>query len=114
MLEKALRGYYRTGCFHIYLDGSFDPDLTKMSQADLGTFLHEYVHFLQNISTPYGIFEAVALNEAAVETFIDIQPKKEIELPYDAPLKTLMSPRMQNLRQRYGPLSSAVNFRPMS
>lgn len=84
LLEKALRGYYRTGCFHIYLAGSFDQDLTKMSQSDLGTFLHEYVHFLQNISTPYGIFEAVALNEAAVETFIDIKPKKEIELPYDA------------------------------
>ena len=82
LLEKALRGYYRTGCFHIYLDGYFDSDLNKISRADLGTFLHEYVHFLQNISTPYGIFEAAALNEAAVETFIDIEPKNEIELPY--------------------------------
>jgi len=93
VLEKALRGYYRTGCFHIYLAGSFDQDLTKMSQADLGTFLHEYVHFLQNISTPYGIFEAVVLNEAAVETFIDIQPKQEIELPYKAPQSEMLRSR---------------------
>ena len=61
LLEKALRGFYRTGCFHIYLAGSFDQDLNQMSQQDLGIFLHEYVHYLQNISTPYGIFEAVAL-----------------------------------------------------
>lgn len=42
-LEKELRGYYRTGCFHIYLRGSFDQDLAKMSQEDLGTFLHAIV-----------------------------------------------------------------------
>ncbi len=93
-LENDLRGYYRTGCFHIYLRGFFDPDLTKMTKEDIGTFLHEYVHFLQNISTPYGIFEAVALNEAAVETFIDIQPKKEIELPYNAPQSDMLKQRM--------------------
>ena len=97
-LEKELRGYYRTGCFHIYLRGSFDQDLAKMSQEDLGTFLHEYVHFLQNISTPYGIFEAVALNEAAVETFIDIQPKKEIELPYEALQSVMLKNRLDWLK----------------
>ena len=98
LLEKALRGYYRTGCFHIYLAGYFDPDLTKMSKADLGTFLHEYVHFLQNISTPYGIFEAATLNGAAVETFIDIKPKNEIELPYDAPQSKMLKERLEWLQ----------------
>ena len=93
-LEKALKGYYRTGCFYIYLTGDFNQDLNQMSQADLGTFLHEYVHFLQNISTPYGIFEAAALNEAAVETFIDILPKKEIELPYNPPKSDMLKMRM--------------------
>lgn len=105
-IEKALRGYYRTGCFHIYLAGSFDNELAKMSQEDLGTFLHEYVHFLQNISTPYGIFEAVALNEAAVEAFIDIQPKAEIELPYDAPQCDMLQARMDWL--------NAMNGQPVS
>ena len=94
-LEKALRGYYRTGCFHIYLAGYFDPDLTKMSRTDLGTFLHEYVHFLQNISTPYGIFEASALNEAVVETFIDIELKNEIELPYEVPQSEMLKGRLK-------------------
>ena len=101
-IEKALRGYYRTGCFHIYLTGSFDKVLTKMSQEDLGTFLHEYVHYMQNISTPYGIFEAVALNEAAVEAFVDIQPKTEIELPYDAPQSELLKERLKWLNTMNG------------
>ena len=98
LIEKALQGFYRTGCFHIYLAGYFDPDLTKMSQADLGTFLHEYVHFLQNISTPYGIFEAAALNEAAVEAFMDIEPRDEIEIPYNAPKSLMLKERMEWLK----------------
>lgn len=44
-LEEALRGYYRTGCFHIYLAGYFDPDLTKLSLADLGTIFYGYTNF---------------------------------------------------------------------
>ena len=82
----------------MYLAGCFDPDLIKMSRADLGTFLHEYVHFLQNISTPYGIFEASTYNEAAVETFIDIEPKDEIELPYDAPQSRMLKGRLEWLK----------------
>lgn len=108
-IEKALRGYYRTGCFHIYLAGSFDVELTNMSQEDLGTFLHEYVHFLQNISTPYGIFEAVALNEAVVETFIDIHPKTEIELPYDAPQCNMLKARMEWLNAMNGQSVSNID-----
>ncbi len=110
-LENDLRGCYRTGCFHIYLRGSFDQDLTRMNQDDLGTFLHEYVHFLQNISTPYGIFEAIALNEAAVETFIDIQPKEEIELPYEAPQSNMLKRRMEWIKAMDGqPIKDSDSF----
>ena len=110
-IEKALRGYYRTGCFHIHLVGSFNQDLTLMSQEDLGTFLHEYVHFLQNISTPYGIFEAASLNEAAVETFIDIQQKNDIVLPYDAPQSEMLKERRDWLFAMNGePVYNQDNF----
>ena len=84
---KAIAGSYQPGFLQIKLTHSFDGGLGRFSQKDLGTFLHEYVHFLQNISTPYGIFEASTYNEAAVETFIDIEPKDEglrtIEYSYD-------------------------------
>lgn len=82
-LEKELRGYYRTGCFHIYLRGSFDQDLEKMSHEDLSTFTHEYVHYLQNISTLYGIFEANTRHQAALATFVQIESEESISLPYE-------------------------------
>lgn len=82
LIEKELRGYYKTGCFNIYLNGSFDPVLDNMDKRDLGTFLHEYVHFLQNISTPYGIFEANIHNLQAVETFKEVENLDDISIPY--------------------------------
>ena len=71
-IEKELRGYYRTGCFHIYLNGYFHEDLENVAFEDLSTFTHEYVHYLQNISTLYGIFEANTRHQAALETFQEI------------------------------------------
>ncbi|MBQ7945249.1 MAG: hypothetical protein IJ280_00845 [Bacteroidales bacterium] len=82
-IEKELQGYYRTGCFHIYLKGSFREDLENMSFDDLSTFTHEYVHYLQNISTFYGIFEANTIHQAAIETFREIETKQKITIPYN-------------------------------
>ena len=81
-IEKELSGYYRTGCFHIYLKGSFYENLAEMTYEDLSTFVHEYIHYLQNISTPYGIFEANARYLSIIETFTQIQEKKTISLPF--------------------------------
>lgn len=91
-IERALRGYYCTGCFNIYLNGMFDPNLENMNKTDLGTFLHEYVHFLQNISTPYGIFEANVHNIQAIETFMALNTEDEITIPYH----TNYSPELRN------------------
>lgn len=111
LLEKALRGYYRTGCFHIHLVGSFDLDLAQMSQEDLGTFLHEYIHYLQNISTPYGIFEAATQNSRIVEAIIDLQPRTEIELPYEAPQSEMLKNRLDWLYAMNGePISVKDNL----
>ena len=80
--EQELKGSYRTGCFEIYMNGCFNPDISKMSTNDLGTFLHEYVHFLQNISTPWGIFSAIVKNNDLCEFVHSMNDKKEIHLPY--------------------------------
>ena len=53
---NALRGSYKTSFYSIYLNGTYNEDFTKMSQADQGTLVHEYIHFLQNISTPWGLY----------------------------------------------------------
>ena len=109
-IEKELRGYYRTGCFNIYLRGSFNPVLEKMEKEDLGTFLHEYVHFLQNISTPYGIFEANAHNLQAVETFMEVENLPEIEIPYHPNFSDELQKRILWLKFMNGdPVSESVS-----
>lgn len=80
--ERELKGYYKTGCFEIYLRGNFSYDLSLMTTEDMGTFLHEYVHFLQNISTPWGIFAAIVRNNDLCEFVHSMDDKDEIHIPY--------------------------------
>lgn len=52
--EYALRGMYKPSFFYIFLNGDFDKNYSNMSDKDMGTFVHEYVHYLQNITTLFG------------------------------------------------------------
>jgi hypothetical protein len=89
--EFEIRGSYSTGCFNIFINGDFDLNLSNLSTRDLGTFLHEYVHFLQNISTPYGIYSAILLNNNICEFVHSIKNKEEIILPYKYDLSEELS-----------------------
>lgn len=80
--ERELKGSYKTGCFEIYLKGNFNQNLSLMTTEDLGTFLHEYVHFLQNISTPWGIHAAIVRNNDLCEFVHSMEDKDEIHIPY--------------------------------
>ena len=47
------KGSYTPGFFLMKLSFPFDTNhLSDLSTENLGTFAHEYVHFLQNTSTP--------------------------------------------------------------
>lgn len=80
--ERELKGFYKTGCFEIYLKGNFNQDLSLMTTEDLGTFLHEYVHFLQNISTPWGIHTAIVRNNDLCDFVHSMEDKDVIHIPY--------------------------------
>lgn len=80
--EGDVRGAYKTGCFEIALNCEFNMNLELMKTADLGTFLHEYVHFLQNISTPWGIHAGIVRNNDLCEMVHSMEPLEEIHLPY--------------------------------
>lgn len=58
-LSHELRGFYSTAFFHIYTQGDFKMDLGQISQKDRGTFIHEYVHYWQNIGTLYGLADSI-------------------------------------------------------
>ena len=81
-VERAIRGYYRSGAFEIGLQGSFNQNIAAMSIKDQGTFLHEYVHFMQNIATPWGIFAAIARNNDLAEFVHAIEQEDVVTIPY--------------------------------
>lgn len=62
-IEFALRGQYNTSFFSFFVntqedifneDEKFNHDLNS---KDKGTFIHEYVHYIQNIATTYGLMD---------------------------------------------------------
>lgn len=94
LIEKNIKGYYRTGAFHIFLEGNFSDDLSSMSKSEQGTFLHEYIHYLQNISTPWGIFVGATHNSEIIETLESIIPVKSLVIPYTFNRSSLLQDRL--------------------
>lgn len=72
--EERERGSYNPGFFQIKLSFPFDmKDLSSLSTQDLGTFTHEYIHFLQNTSTPFGLWQAMVYYQNIGDFFAYIQ-----------------------------------------
>lgn len=47
---------YKPYFFRIVLPFKVEQDLSKYEIKDLSRFVHEYIHFLQNLYTPWGLF----------------------------------------------------------
>ena len=72
--EEKERGSYNPGFFQMKLSFPFNiNDLSSMSLTDVGTFAHEYIHFLQNTSTPFGLWQAMIQYQNISEFFAYIQ-----------------------------------------
>lgn len=82
IFEEKEKGSYTPGFFLMKLSFPFDThNLSNLSTEDLGTFAHEYVHFLQNTSTPYGLWQAIVFYQAISDFFAFVQKNKPSELP---------------------------------
>lgn len=78
---QELRGRYYTSFYSIYLNGTYDADLSRMTQENQGTLLHEYIHFLQNISTPWGIRLSSYIYSCMSETLRKLMEQDEVTIP---------------------------------
>lgn len=78
---QELRGSYSTSFYSIYLNGTYNEDLSKMTRRDQGTLLHEYIHFLQNISTPWGIRLSQYIYSCMSETLHKLATQDEVTIP---------------------------------
>lgn len=87
MLEllKAIAGSYQPGFMQIKLTHQFNEGLSGFTLQQLGVFLHEYIHYLQNISTPWGLYMSMVQYKTIAKTYAHIKSSTDvIELPFKA------------------------------
>lgn len=86
-LDNCLRGFYSNSFFHIYIDGNFNIDISQIAeQKDKGTALHEYVHYLQNIGTLWGLYCSINNYETIIEFKKAVLSATDIQRPFRFPL----------------------------
>ncbi len=78
-------GSYYSGLFTIHISGKFNGklDLKNLSVEQLSTFMHEYIHFLQDTSTTRGISYAVFVSKKLQLFFAHaVKCGETIKLPF--------------------------------
>ena len=82
--EEARNAYasYKPSFMEIKVPFDFQGDIDALSDKDLGVLLHEYVHYLQNLSTPWGLYTSMAEYNEMVSTYRAIHESgDEIVIP---------------------------------
>ncbi|MEL0649945.1 hypothetical protein V6246_00840 [Algibacter sp. TI.3.09] len=80
-INFEFRGEYYPSFFSIFIKGDFDIDFTKLTDSDIGTFAHEYCHYLQNIETIVGIVSSQSFFCLVLELREYIRTHSNIEIP---------------------------------
>lgn len=97
-LLARLRGEYSTSFYRIFMDGKYDQDLSRMSQKDLGTFVHEYIHYVQNISTLWGMYESMIRYQCIAEAKEELEHINDIPLLYKFNFSETLRKRLHVLK----------------
>lgn len=82
VLYSNILGFYSESCFRIGIETNYT--FRNMTAKDYSVLSHEYIHFLQDITTSYGAFSSYALSElikSAAEA-IRQSPDGSIKVPY--------------------------------
>lgn len=83
---EAIRGQYKLSFMQIELSFPIKYNLAtdesdEYSDKDFATFVHEYIHYLQNISTPWGLYNSMIKYEKISYDFAYLQTRKECRPP---------------------------------
>lgn len=102
-LDDCLRGFYSNSFFHIYIDADFNIDISQIAdQKDKGTALHEYVHYLQNIGTLWGLYCSINKYEKIIEFKNAILTANDIQRPFKFPLSDRINKNEKYIEQGNG------------
>ena len=98
---EAIRGQYKLSFMQIELSFPLKYDISSdeidnYSDKDFGTFIHEYIHFLQNISTPWGLYNSMVKYEKISQEYAFLQSnyKNDIRIPLAVPYTDSLTSRM--------------------
>lgn len=79
---KAMAGSYKPGFMQIQLTHQFKKGFKDFTVEQLGVFWHEYIHYLQNISTPWGLYMSMVQYKTISYTYACILEADDvIKLP---------------------------------
>lgn len=101
-----IKCYYRPSFFHMKIDLPVDlGDLNEITDATFALYLHEYIHFVQDISTIYGLMNITTINYYIQYCAHKIYNEKKKE--FEVPIKLVEKPDVKD----YG--VSNFNLRPI-
>jgi len=78
-----LRGAFQPHFFSIFINGEFNIKFENANTSDLGTFVHEYVHYLQNISTVFGLRSSSVFYNYLIDIKKHFTSNSKIKLPLE-------------------------------
>ena len=67
------RGEYKPAFMQIRIQDSYDGNIDELDIPTLGTIVHEYIHFLQNVSTPWGLYDSMVRYNIMAETYAFVE-----------------------------------------
>lgn len=91
--QNNCQGEYKPAFMQIRIQNPFDGDLDKLDTQTLGVLIHEYVHFLQNISTPWGLYDSMVRYSIMAETYAYVESTTSA---ITLPLKFNFSQELEN------------------
>lgn len=86
-------GEYKPAFMQIRLQQPFNGNLDELDVPSLGTLVHEYVHYLQNISTPWGLYDSMVRYNIMAETYAYVENATTV---ITIPLKVRYSQELTN------------------
>lgn len=87
-LEEKTLGYYKPGFLHLNIKTNQIVELNSILAGDkrlFSTFIHEYIHFLQNITTTTGLYESTDYIQHLKDMVTNIKIGNET---FEIPLKS--------------------------
>lgn len=103
----SLRGFYRPSFFSLFINGEFREDFEDITEKDLGTFVHEYIHYLQNITTILGLQSSTFYFTYLFEVRKYIAENQELILPL---VNIPFSEKIVNAQNRFSLCNGSTNY----